>query len=289
MFFLEEFYLMKNLTKLLCVFVCLFGQHIKASMSMEEAFKVLKISEDATDDQVKNAFKKAALQWHTDKWSHTSEQEQENAKTEFQKIDHAKNIILNTRAWINDNIDFLKKIVKAYWQEHANITYPTVIHYIIDNPNLENRLHLNRTLNDNDYGKDAIGTAIYKLQEQLDPQAKQQERVQREQEAEEQRQREERERIQREQEEQLQERQRQEQLHREQEDLQHRQRVEQERIRREQEELRQQQEAERLHRQHEQRERDRQEQRHQQERVNHPENKKMACQALELATSLHGI
>lgn len=65
--------------------------------SLEDAYKVLGISPDATDDEVRKAYRKMALQYHPDKVSTLGADVQEAAKRKFQEIGNAKDMIYKSR------------------------------------------------------------------------------------------------------------------------------------------------------------------------------------------------
>jgi DnaJ like chaperone protein len=61
------------------------------------AYDVLEIRPDATDDDVKKAYRKMAVKHHPDKVSHLGEEFQEKAKEKFQKISEAFETIKKER------------------------------------------------------------------------------------------------------------------------------------------------------------------------------------------------
>ncbi|MFO7869163.1 MAG: TerB family tellurite resistance protein [Bacteroidales bacterium] len=56
---------------------------------IESAYKILEISEDASDEDVKKAYKKMALKFHPDKVSNLGEEVQKSATEKFQKVNKA--------------------------------------------------------------------------------------------------------------------------------------------------------------------------------------------------------
>jgi len=65
--------------------------------SVEDAYKVLGISPDATDDEVRRAYRKMALQYHPDRVATLGKDVQEAAKKRFQEINEAKDRIFKER------------------------------------------------------------------------------------------------------------------------------------------------------------------------------------------------
>lgn len=57
--------------------------------NIEAAYKILEISSDATDDEVKKAYKKMAVRFHPDKVTHLGDEFQGVAKEKFQKVNEA--------------------------------------------------------------------------------------------------------------------------------------------------------------------------------------------------------
>ncbi len=55
----------------------------------DSAYKILEVSPEATDDEIKKAFRKLAVKYHPDKVSHLGEEIQNSAKEKFQKLNAA--------------------------------------------------------------------------------------------------------------------------------------------------------------------------------------------------------
>lgn len=65
--------------------------------SLEEAYKVLGITPDASDDEVRKAYRKMALQHHPDRVATLGEDVQKAAQKKFQEITEAKDRIFQAR------------------------------------------------------------------------------------------------------------------------------------------------------------------------------------------------
>ena len=63
----------------------------------ESAYKVLEIDPDASDDEVKKAYRKMAVKYHPDKVGHEGENVQKAAKEKFQKVQEAYDRIKKER------------------------------------------------------------------------------------------------------------------------------------------------------------------------------------------------
>ncbi len=61
------------------------------------AYKILEISEDASDEEVKKAYRKMAVKYHPDKVSHLGEEVQQEAKKKFQEVNAAYEAIKKER------------------------------------------------------------------------------------------------------------------------------------------------------------------------------------------------
>lgn len=59
------------------------------STTKESAYAILEVGRDATDDEVKKAYRKMAVKYHPDKVGHLGEEHQQMAKEKFQKLTEA--------------------------------------------------------------------------------------------------------------------------------------------------------------------------------------------------------
>ena len=64
---------------------------------MEEAYKVLELTPDATDEEVKKAYRKLALKHHPDKVATLGDDVKKAAEEKFQQINNAKEMIFKAR------------------------------------------------------------------------------------------------------------------------------------------------------------------------------------------------
>ena len=61
----------------------------------KDYYKILGIDKNATDDQIKKAYRKAAVKWHPDRWTNKSEKERKNAEEKFKEAAEANEVLSN--------------------------------------------------------------------------------------------------------------------------------------------------------------------------------------------------
>ena len=61
----------------------------RSGPSISDCYKILEVSPDATDDEVKKAYRKAAMKYHPDKVSHLGEDVRKKAEEQFAKVNEA--------------------------------------------------------------------------------------------------------------------------------------------------------------------------------------------------------
>lgn len=66
---------------------------------IDSAYKILEITPDASDDEVKKAYRKMALKYHPDKVTHLGEEIQKGAHEKFQQLNNAYNEIKKKRGF----------------------------------------------------------------------------------------------------------------------------------------------------------------------------------------------
>jgi len=59
----------------------------------KDYYKILGIDKNATDDQIKKAYRKAAVKWHPDRWTDKSESERKNAEEKFKEAAEANEVL----------------------------------------------------------------------------------------------------------------------------------------------------------------------------------------------------
>lgn len=70
---------------------------------MKDYYKILGLSKNATDEEVKKAYRKLALKYHPDKQIDKSDEEKKESEEKFKEIAEAYDIIINKKQ--NNNID----------------------------------------------------------------------------------------------------------------------------------------------------------------------------------------
>ena len=65
----------------------------------EQAYKILEISENASDDEVKKAYRRMAKKYHPDKVAHLGKEHQEGAEEKFRQVQQAYETIQKERGF----------------------------------------------------------------------------------------------------------------------------------------------------------------------------------------------
>jgi len=72
-------------------------QQSESANSLVKAYQILGISPSATDDEVRQAYRKHAMQNHPDRVAQMSEEVRQAAQKKFQEVTEAKNLIFKSR------------------------------------------------------------------------------------------------------------------------------------------------------------------------------------------------
>ena len=59
----------------------------------KDYYKILGVDKNATEDQIKKAYRKAAVKWHPDRWTDKSEKEKKNAEEKFKEAAEANEVL----------------------------------------------------------------------------------------------------------------------------------------------------------------------------------------------------
>lgn len=62
-------------------------------MDSKGYYKTLGVAENASQEEIKSAYKKGALKWHPDRWVNGTDEEKKKAEEEFKKIGEAYNVL----------------------------------------------------------------------------------------------------------------------------------------------------------------------------------------------------
>ena len=63
------------------------------AMDSKGYYKALGVPENATQDQIKQAFRKLSLKWHPDRWVNGTDEEKKKAEEEFKRINEAHTVL----------------------------------------------------------------------------------------------------------------------------------------------------------------------------------------------------
>lgn len=75
----------------------------------KDYYKILGVEKNATEDEIKKAFRKQAVKWHPDKWANSSEEEKKKAEEMFKNIAEANEILSDPnkrQRYDNGTLDF---------------------------------------------------------------------------------------------------------------------------------------------------------------------------------------
>ncbi len=72
-------------------------------VTLQEAYRTLGIPSTATDDEVRQAYRKLALRYHPDRVANQGEAARQKAEENFQRVTEARDIIMRARDVHNNN------------------------------------------------------------------------------------------------------------------------------------------------------------------------------------------
>tara|TARA_Y100000992_G_scaffold69024_2_gene43125 strand:- start:489 stop:995 length:507 start_codon:yes stop_codon:yes gene_type:complete len=75
-------------------------------MNLNDAYKILEISPNSNDNDIKKAYKKLAIKWHPDK----NIENKESAEKKFKEISQAFEILSNRQKFNNNNFNYSSSI-----------------------------------------------------------------------------------------------------------------------------------------------------------------------------------
>ena len=62
-------------------------------LRMKDYYDILGVSKDATEDDIKKAYRKLATKWHPDRWVNGTEEEKKTAEEKFKEINEANDVL----------------------------------------------------------------------------------------------------------------------------------------------------------------------------------------------------
>lgn len=72
---------------------------------MKDYYKILEINENATEEEIKKAYRKLAMKYHPDKFSNSNEEEKKKAEEKFKEINEAYENVINHKIKIEKNFE----------------------------------------------------------------------------------------------------------------------------------------------------------------------------------------
>lgn len=93
----KEIDLIKRIAYLLSISKVTIESLFNVNSSIDSAYKILEVSPNATDNEIKKAYRKLAIEHHPDKVSYLGEEIQKKAQEKFKKINEAYELIKKQR------------------------------------------------------------------------------------------------------------------------------------------------------------------------------------------------
>lgn len=93
----SEINLIKRIANLLNIPTSTIESLLNVNGTVDDAYKILEVSPDATDEEIKKAYRKLAVEHHPDKVSYLGEEIQRKAQEKFKKINEAYELIKKQR------------------------------------------------------------------------------------------------------------------------------------------------------------------------------------------------
>ena len=78
-------------------------------------YEILGVNQNASPEEIKNAYRKLALQWHPDRWANKGEKEKNQAEEKMKEINQAYAVLLD-KSWKfkpSSDFDNLEELIKA--------------------------------------------------------------------------------------------------------------------------------------------------------------------------------
>ena len=63
---------------------------------MSDFYDILGVDKNASENEIKKAYRKLAIKWHPDRWADKSPEEQKHAEEMFKKISEANEVLSNS-------------------------------------------------------------------------------------------------------------------------------------------------------------------------------------------------
>lgn len=88
---------------------------------MIDYYKVLGVDRNASQEDIKKAYKKLAIKYHPDKWAKASKEDQQNAEKKFKEINEAYDALTNPNK--KSNYNYNDDMFKGFWENSFNMDF----------------------------------------------------------------------------------------------------------------------------------------------------------------------